>query len=282
VRIQPAEVRNSLIPLSNWEKYQVPPGRKVRLSRLAADAIDYCPDKESGRRALRDYRKQMNDLAARLAAENERALLVILQGMDASGKDGAVKKVFTGVNPQHCKVVSFKAPDREELEHDYLWRVYRAMPANGELGVFNRSQYEDVIARVARGDIPHKEGRMRLRQIADVERAWTENGLVICKFFLHISGEEQTDRFRKRLDNPDKHWKVERSDFNDRKLWPEFQRIYEEVLARTSTDAAPWYVIPADHKWYRDVAIAGIVLGALRAMQPRIPRPKLDMSRYKL
>jgi polyphosphate kinase 2 (PPK2 family) len=156
------------------------------------------------------------------------------------------------------------------------------MPANGELGVFNRSQYEDVIARVTRGDIARKEGLTRLRQIADVERAWAENGLVIRKLFLHISRDEQTDRFRKRLDNPDKHWKVERSDFKDRKLWPEFQKIYEETLTRTSTDAAPWYVIPADHKWYRDVAVAAVVLGALREMKPRIPRPRLDMSRYKL
>jgi PPK2 family polyphosphate:nucleotide phosphotransferase len=271
-----------LISLDKWERYRVRPGHKVRLSRLPAEASDYCADKESGRRTLKDYRKQINELAAALAAENERALLVILQGMDASGKDGAVKKVFTGVNPQHCKVVSFKAPDREELEHDYLWRVYRAMPANGELGVFNRSQYEDVVARVARGDIPRKEGRMRLRQIADVERGWTENGLVLRKFFLHISRGEQTERFRRRLDNPDKHWKVERSDFKDRERWPEFQRIYEEVLSRTSTAEAPWYVIPADHKWYRDVAVAGIVLAALREMKPRIPRPKLDMSRYQL
>ena len=275
-------MRNALIPLDRWEKYRVHRGSKVRLSHLPADATDFYADKASARRALKDYRNEINELAAALAAENERALLVILQGMDASGKDGTVKKVFTGVNPQHCKVVSFKAPDREELEHDYLWRVYRALPANGELGVFNRSHYEDVIARVARGDIPRKEGRMRLRQIADVERGWTENGLVLRKFFLHMSRGEQTDRFRKRLDNPDKHWKVERSDFKDRKLWPEFESIYEEVLSRTSTAAAPWYVIPADHKWYRDVAVAGIVLGALREMKPRIPRPRLDMSRYKL
>jgi len=279
--IQPFKVRHALIPLDHWEKYRVLAGCKVRLSHLPADATAYCPDKPSDHRQLKQYREEIDDLAAALAAENQRALLVILQGMDASGKDGVVKKVFTGVNPQHCKVVSFKAPDREELEHDYLWRVYRALPANGELGVFNRSQYEDVIARVARGDIPREEGRMRLRQIADVERAWTENGLVIRKFFLHISRHEQTARFRKRLDNPDKHWKVERSDFKDRKRWPQFQKIYEETLRRTSTDASPWYVIPADHKWYRDLAVAGIVLGALREMNPRTPHPHLDMSRYK-
>lgn len=271
-----------MIPLDEWEQYRVVAGRRVRLSRLSTGATDLCGDKGSAPRALKGYRKQIDDLAAALAAENKRALLVVLQGMDASGKDGAVKKVFTGVNPQFCKVVSFKAPDREELEHDYLWRVYRALPAAGELGVFNRSQYEDVIARVARGDIPRKEALMRLRQIADVERAWTENGLVLRKFFLHISREEQTDRFRKRLENPDKHWKVEKSDFKDRERWPAFESIYEEALARTSTDRAPWYVIPADHKWYRDLAIAGIVLGALRQMKPRAPHPTLDRARFKL
>jgi PPK2 family polyphosphate:nucleotide phosphotransferase len=268
--------------LRNWEAYRVHPGSNIRVYRIPADSTEFCSKKETARRLLKDYRKQIDDLAATLAAENQRSLLVILQGMDASGKDGAVKKVFTGVNPQYCRVTSFKAPDREELEHDYLWRVYRSLPANGELGVFNRSQYEDVIARRARGDIPRKEGLTRLRQIADIERAWAENGMVIRKFFLHISRGEQTERFRKRLDNPEKHWKVERSDFNDRKLWPKFQRAYEEVLNRTSTRQAPWYIIPADQKWYRDVAIAAVVLSALKDMNPNLPRPKLDMSKFKL
>jgi polyphosphate kinase 2 (PPK2 family) len=150
------------------------------------------------------------------------------------------------------------------------------------MGVFNRSHYEDAIARPARGDIPRKEGLMRLRQIADLERTWTENGMVIRKFFLHISREEQTERFRKRLANPTKHWKVEKSDFDDRTLWPTFQRVYEETLSRTSTAEAPWYIIPADHKWYRDVAVAGVVLGALKEMRPRVPMPKLDLADYKL
>jgi PPK2 family polyphosphate:nucleotide phosphotransferase len=266
----------------NWDSYRVAPGQKVRLARIAADAADFCEDKKHARDLLKEYRRQINDLAAALAAENKSTLLVVLQGMDASGKDGAVKKVFTGVNPQHCRVTSFKEPDREELEHDYLWRVYRALPATGQLGVFNRSHYEDVIARQARGDIPRKEGLMRLRQMADVERAWAENGMVIRKFFLHISRSEQTDRFRKRLENRQKHWKVEKSDFRDRKLWPTFQKAYEEVLRRTSTPEAPWYIIPADHKWYRDVAVAGVVLAALRAMRPQVPTPKLDRSKFKL
>jgi PPK2 family polyphosphate:nucleotide phosphotransferase len=273
---------NLAITLHDWESYRVVPGNKVRLARIAADSTDFCKDKQAARAALKKYRKQIGDLSAKLAAENKRTLLVILQGMDAAGKDGAVKKVFTGVNPQQCRVTSFKEPDREELEHDYLWRVYRALPANGELGVFNRSHYEDVIARQARGDIPRKEGLTRLRQIADTERTWTENDMVIRKFFLHISREEQARRFQKRLDNPNKHWKVEKSDFDDRRIWPMFQRVYEEALSRTSTSEAPWYIIPADHKWYRDVAVAGVVLGALKEMRPRTPMPKLDLSEYKL
>jgi len=270
------------INLHNWESYRVGSEQKVRLARIAADTTQFCANKQDARELLKKYRKQIDELTAKLAAENKRSLLVILQGMDTAGKDGTVKKVFTGVNPQHCRVTSFKEPDREELEHDYLWRVYRALPVMGEIGVFNRSHYEDVIARQARGDIPRKEGLMRLSQIADVERMWAENGMVILKFFLHISREEQTERFQKRLANKKKHWKVEKSDFDDRKLWPTFQRVYEETLSRTSTSEAPWYIIPADHKWYRDVAVAGVVLGALKEMRPRLPMPKLDLSQYKL
>lgn len=270
------------ISLKDWESYRVPHGAKIRLAKSPADEDRFCKDKKAARAQIKDYRKQINDLAAALAAENKRTLLVILQGMDASGKDGAVKNVFTGVNPQHCRVTSFKEPDREELEHDYLWRVYRSLPATGELGVFNRSHYEDVIARQARGDMPRKEGLQRLRQIADVERTWAENGMVIRKFFLHISSAEQTERFRKRLDNPGKHWKIRKSDFADRKLWSTFQKVYEETLHRTSTPEAPWYIIPADRKWYRDLAIAGVVLAALKSMDPQFPRTKLNRSEFKL
>ncbi|HEY2859901.1 MAG TPA: PPK2 family polyphosphate kinase [Terracidiphilus sp.] len=265
-----------------WESYRVAQGEKVQLARISADKTDFCEGKRAARSLLRDYRKQIDDLTATLAAENKHTLLVILQGMDASGKDGAVKKVFTGVNPQHCRITSFKEPDREEQEHDYMWRVYRALPAVGQLGVFNRSHYEDVIARQARGDIGRKEGATRLEQIVAVESMWAENGMTIRKFFLHISQREQTERFKKRLANRKKHWKVEKSDFDDRKLWPRFQRVYEEVLSRTSTKQAPWYVVPADNKWYRDAVVAGAVLGALKEMRPRLPMPKLDLSDYKL
>jgi polyphosphate kinase 2 (PPK2 family) len=179
-------------------------------------------------------------------------------------------------------VTAFKEPDREEQAHDFLWRIYRVMPAKGELGVFNRSHYEDVVVPQARGEFSRKDAHRRLREIADLERTWNENGTVIRKFFLHISRAEQTRRFKSRLDTPEKHWKIEESDFEDRKLWPRFVSVYEEILSRTSADYAPWYVVPADHKWYRDLVIAGVVLATLRGMRPRLPKPKIDLGRLKL
>jgi PPK2 family polyphosphate:nucleotide phosphotransferase len=268
--------------VKHWEKYVVESGAKVRLKDFPSDSTEFCDDKQAARAELKRLRKEIDALAATMAAEQKQSLLVILQGVDASGKDGTVKHVFTGVNPQFCKVTAFKEPDREERDHDYLWRIYRALPAAGELGVFNRSQYEDVLVPQARGEITHKQAHVRLRQIADVERAWSENGLVLRKFFLHISRGEQKKRFEARLESPDKRWKVEPSDFADRKRWPKFQSVYEELLRRTSTKHAPWYVIPADHKWYRDVAVAGVVLSALRAMHPHVPRPKLDRMEVAL
>jgi len=270
------------IALKQWDQYRVKPDSRVRLHLMATDRTDFCADKETARKELKSRRKEIDELLAALAAEDQRSLLIVLQGMDASGKDGAIRKVFTGVNPQHCKVVSFKEPDREERQHDYLWRIYRALPAKGELGIFNRSHYEDVIVTQARGELAGKDALIRLRQIADLERTWTENAIVIRKCFLHISRKEQARRFKARLENPEKHWKVEESDFKDRKRWTKFMSSYAELLSRTSTEQAPWYIIPADHKWYRDLAIANITLEALRSMRPRIPRPKLDPRQFKL
>ncbi len=270
------------IALKQLEAYRVAFGDGVELRKSSPHATEFCEDKKRSRQELKKLREQINELAQILAIENRRSLLIVLQGMDASGKDGTIKRVFTGVNPQFCRVVSFKEPDREERDHDYLWRVYRALPAKGELVVFNRSHYEDVIALKARGVISTREAHMRLRQIGDVERAWSENGIVIRKLFLHISREEQTSRFKARLDNPRKHWKLQESDFADRTMWPKFQSAYEEALTRTSTLNSPWYIIPADHKWYRDLAVAAIVLYTLKEMRPRIPKPHLDLKRFQL
>ena len=265
-----------------WDDYIVKPGIRIRLDKIPSDVPHDSADKEKARKALKEYRRQIDELLRVLSIENKRSLLVVLQGMDASGKDGAVRRVFTGINPQHCDIVSFKEPAGEELAHDYLWRVYRSLPAKGACGVFNRSQYEDVLVPLARGSLSPQQARTRLRQIVDLERIWSENGISICKLFLHISPEEQTSRFQSRLDEPEKHWKVKESDFADRKRWKAFQAAYGEILALTSAKDAPWYIIPADRKWYRDVAVAGIVLSKLRAMRPRLPKPRLDRSRYPL
>jgi PPK2 family polyphosphate:nucleotide phosphotransferase len=268
--------------LKDWERYRVEPGHPVHLAHLPGNATHHCAHKDEAREMLKRYKKEIERLARTLAAEDKRSLLVVLQGTDTSGKDGAIRKVFTGVNPKYCRVTSFKEPDREELAHDYLWRIYRALPAYGEIGVFNRSHYEDVLVLRARGELSEHDARARMSQIAGAERTWAENNIVIRKFFLHISRAEQTRRFQSRLDTPDKHWKVEESDFQDRKRWPHFLAAYEDAINHTAMADAPWYIIPADHKWYRDVAIAGIVLGALRAMRPRLPMPKLNMKRLKL
>jgi PPK2 family polyphosphate:nucleotide phosphotransferase len=231
---------------------------------------------------LKEYRGRIDSLLRVLAAEAKRSLLVILQGVDTSGKDGAVRRIFTGVNPQYCRVVSFKEPDAEELRHDYLWRIYRALPERGELGIFNRSQYEDVLVPYARGLLTQEDACVRLRQIADLERIWAENGIGICKIFLHISKQEQADRFRSRLQEPAKHWKVKSSDFDDRRRWDKFQSIYGDLLHRTSTPFAAWYIVPADHKWYRDVAVAGIVLSKVQMLQPQLPMPNITPLDYEL
>jgi PPK2 family polyphosphate:nucleotide phosphotransferase len=266
----------------DWESYCVQPGRRIHLSGISTDSTDFCDHKKKARQLLQQYREEINRLGGILAAEKKRSLLIVLQGVDASGKDGGIRHVFTGVNPAYCRVVAFKEPDQTDLSHDYLWRVYRALPAYGEIGVFNRSHYEDVIALEARGDLSRRNALARLRQIGDVERIWTENGITLRKILLHISRAEQTQRFKSRLDTPEKHWKVRRSDFDDRKLWPRFVSVYEEAVARTAVQHAPWYIVPADHKWYRDVAIAAIVLSALRSMRPQLPMPRLNKRQFKL
>ncbi|HVT95888.1 MAG TPA: PPK2 family polyphosphate kinase [Acidobacteriaceae bacterium] len=268
--------------IANWDKYRVAPASKVRLRGLSTRDTSNCQDKPTARQLLKACRKEIDALLTTLAAEQARSLLVVLQGMDASGKDGTVRKVFTGVNPQYCSVVSFKQPGPSEQMHDYLWRIYASLPEKGRAGVFNRSHYEDIVVPGARESHPLRLIHSRLDQVRDIERIWCENGMTIVKFFLHISSAEQKRRFKARLNNPDKHWKVQESDFSDRRLWRRFEHIYQETLSRTSTKAAPWYVIPADHKWYRDLAIASIVRDTLDAMRPRLPHPKLNRGRFRL
>ena len=212
-------------------------------------------------------------------AEQKHKVLVVLQGMDTSGKDGVIRHVFEGVNPQGVKVASFKVPTPEELAHDYLWRIHKQTPGKGELVIFNRSHYEDVLV-VRVHDLVEKDvWSRRYDQINHFERMLADEGTIILKFFLHISLDEQKKRLQDRLDNPDKHWKFSVGDLKERKLWSEYVKAYEDVLQKTSTEWAPWYLVPANHKWYRDLVIGTILVDTLKGLNMKYPQPADDLSK---
>lgn len=250
---------------------RVEPGKKSKLRERNCDGADLFPEREAAEDALKDCAKAIDVLQDRLWAERSRALLVILQGIDTSGKDGTVRGVFNQCGPLGVSVTAFGKPTEEELAHDYLWRVHAAVPKKGMIGVFNRSHYEDVLVVKVRGLAPKDSIEQRYAQINAFERHLTENGVTVLKFMLHISKEEQRERLQERLDKPEKNWKFNPGDLEDRKLWDEYQVAYETLLDRCSTEYAPWRVIPADKKWRRNAIIAAIVHGTLDEMNPRYP-----------
>lgn len=220
----------------------------------------------------------LRGLQERLWAEARRSLLVVLQGLDTSGKDGTIRHVFQGVNPQGCRVASFKVPTATELAHDYLWRVHAVCPARGEIGIFNRSHYEDVLVVRVKELVPKAVWRRRYRHVRELERILAEEGTTIVKVFLHISSDEQRQRLQARIDDPEKRWKFRAADLEDRALWDAYTDAYEDALTKTSTDWAPWYVVPADRKWVRNAAVASILVATLRELDPRLPEPAEDLS----
>jgi PPK2 family polyphosphate:nucleotide phosphotransferase len=209
-----------------------------------------------------------------LYAERTRSVLLVLQGLDAAGKDGTIRRVFTGLNPQGCVVESFKAPTASELAHDFLWRIHRVLPERGDIGIFNRSHYEDVVAARAIGVIDDRRRTHRYEHINAFERMLVDEGTSVVKVFLHVGKDEQRARLQSRLDDPEKRWKFERADLDTRALWDQYTTLYEDAISATSTKWAPWYVVPADHKWVSGVAAATILLDVLEKMNPRIPKPK--------
>ena len=208
--------------------------------------------------------------------------MLILQGLDASGKDGTIKSVLAGVNPQGCRIVSFKEPSPAELAHDYLWRIHSACPERGEIGIFNRSQYEDVVTVRVRGLAPGEVWRRRPHHIREFERLLVDEGTTVVKVFLHLSRDEQGKRLRERIANPEKAWKFRRGDLDDRARWDDFMRAYDDVIGETSTEWAPWYVVPADHNWVRNVFVARIVVDALRRIDPQLPLPEPGLSELEI
>ena len=225
---------------------------------------------------------RMEDLQYRLYAEGRRALLIVLQGMDASGKDGTVRHVMSGLDPQGCRVTSFKVPSAEEAGHDFLWRIHKAMPAHGEIGIFNRSHYEDVLVVRVHQLAPKSVWSARYDQINAFEKLMSDNGVTILKFFLHISKAEQRQRFEARLDDPIRNWKISPADFKERRRWNDYVEAYEAVLNRCSSSVAPWYVIPSNKKWFRNLAVSQIIVETLERMNPKFPKPSFDLSRIKV
>ncbi len=233
--------------------------------------------KDAGRKHLQELLGELSLLQTRLYAESRRSVLLVLQGLDASGKDGTIRSVFTGVNPQGCRVTTFKAPTPAELAHDFLWRIHAACPVRGEIGIFNRSHYEDVVTVRVRRLAPAAIWRSRPDRIREFERLLTDEGTSVVKCFLHISKEEQQQRFDERLQDPEKRWKYNPDDLETRKLWDEFAAAYEDALTETSTEWGPWYVVPADRNWVRNVAVATILVETLRGLAPAFPEPRIPI-----
>ena len=249
----------------------VDPGSAADLERRDPRDTLGLPGKDEAKEQLAALLEELSSLQERLYAEGKRSVLLILQGLDASGKDGTIRHVFTGVNPQGCRVTSFKAPAPVELAHDFLWRVHAECPARGMIGIFNSSHYEDLVTVRVLGLAPEEVWRRRPERIVEFERMLVEEGTTVLKCFLHVSAEEQRERFAERLDNPAKRWKYNPNDEETNRRYDEFTAAYEEALAATSTEWAPWYVIPADRNWVRNLAVATVLVETLRRLDPQFP-----------
>jgi PPK2 family polyphosphate:nucleotide phosphotransferase len=263
------------------KRYLVKPGAKVRLDGIdPGDTSGFNGGKKEGERMIDAVVRKLDPLQELLYAEHKHKVLLVLQGMDGSGKDGTIRRVFEGVNPEGVRVAHFGRPSAEELDHDYLWRAHKQAPGDGEIVIFNRSQYESVLVERVHRLVPEDVWSRRYRQIVDFERMLSEEGTTILKFFLHIDKKEQAKRFDDRLKDPTKHWKFSYLDYNERSYWRDYMRAYEDALEKTSAEWAPWYVIPSNHPWFRDLVVSEVVVGALEALRMRYP--KLDPGKAAL
>jgi PPK2 family polyphosphate:nucleotide phosphotransferase len=268
--------------MPNSTAYLIPPDAKIKLSDYDPGDTGKFKSKAHANAVLSKHQQKLFALQELMYAEDKHSLLVVLQGMDTAGKDGAIAHIFSGVNPQGCQVTSFKQPSAEELQHDYLWRVHRAAPARGKIEIFNRSHYEEVLVVRVHQNLSKDDVRERFQAINDFEKMLANNGTAILKFFLHISKDEQKQRLQERLDDPSKHWKVNPTDLKERGYWSEYQKAYEDLLRHSSTKHAPWYVIPSNHKWYRNVLISQILVDTLKGLKMKYPKPRFDLSKLKV
>lgn len=260
---------------------RVSPGKAARVDERDPDETHGWPE-DVARKMHAAIIDRIDDLQERLHAESKQSLLVVFQAMDAGGKDGAIRNLARGLNPAGVRVAAFKVPSAEEASHDFLWRIHREAPSRGEIVFFNRSHYEDVLVARVHSLVPKSIWRGRYEQIREFEELLGESGVRIVKFFLHISRQEQLSRFRDRLETPSKHWKFSPKDVEEGKHWRAYHQAFEDALTKTSRGVAPWYVVPADQKWFRDLAVASIVHQTLIEMDPRYPEPAYDPSSFRL
>lgn len=266
------------------DHYRVEPGKKVNLKDFdPQETKGYDGDKDDSEATLEQLNADLEVLQENFFAEHKHKLLVVLQGMDTSGKDGVIRHVFDGVNPQGVRVANFKVPTPQELDHDYLWRVHQQTPGRGEIVIFNRSHYEDVLVVRVHNLVPEAVWRRRYDQINAFERMLAEEGTTILKFYLHIDPKEQKERLIERLDQPEKNWKFNPGDLKERALWAEYAKAYQDVLEKTSTEWAPWYIVPANRKWYRNLVISTVLVDTLQRLDIRMPAPfpAQEVAKYR-
>jgi PPK2 family polyphosphate:nucleotide phosphotransferase len=262
--------------------YRAKPGQKHNLSKVRTDATGDFADKEDAAAATDRNLKQLAKLQELLYAEGKHAVLIVVQAMDTGGKDGAIEHVFSSVNPQGCTVTSFKQPTHLELRHDFLWRIHQAAPPKGLIGIFNRSHYESLLVERVHELVPKKVWSRRFDRINEFEKMLSDEGTTILKFFLHISKDEQKKRLQARLDDRKRHWKFDPNDLAERKKWDDYQEAYEDVLRKCSTNYAPWYIVPADHKWFRNWMLADTIVKALEALDMKYPAAPAGLDEIKI
>lgn len=263
------------------KKFVIKPGHQLRLADIDARATPGQASQTESAEIVEFYRHKLGEMQTLLYAEDKRALLIVLQAMDAGGKDGTISHVMRSLNPMGVSAVRFESPTPEEAAHDFLWRIHKRVPRRGQIGVFNRSHYEDVLVARVHGLIDKKTCKARYRQICDFEDELTANGTRILKFFLHISNAEQLARFAQRLEDPQRNWKISESDYTERAYWDDYMEAYQDAIGATSTKRAPWFVIPANHKWFRNIAVSQIIAETMAGFGMKYPEPRVDLAKIR-
>ena len=262
-------------------KFRVEPGSKVKLGKIDAGFKDKNESQAQALPEIETFNQQLHDLQYLMYAEGKRSLLICLQGRDAAGKDGTINHVLGAMNPQGCTVTGFKVPSKEEAYHDFLWRYHRAAPEKGHVAIFNRSHYEDVLVVRVHNLVPKKVWSARYAHINNFEKLLSDNGTHILKFYLHIDPAEQLERFKQRIDDPARHWKISEGDYAERSYWDAYTEAFEDALSKCSTEHAPWFIIPSNHKWFRNLAVSRIVTEALKSLNMKFPEPTVDINEIK-